>query len=212
MRVGVIYSLNDPKNNEIRYIGQTICDPRDRLSQHKYQWTRPRKSTEGLTKVNSWIKNLFQNNLKPIMNIIESNIAESELDTREIYYIKYYRDLNYRLCNHTDGGKSKRGFKTKEESKIKRKNTILNSKTYKDSFIKISIHHKENYENSYLKEYNLKHQRKVRIFKEDNSFSKNFETLEEAAKYLNLKGGESISRCCTGKYNYIKKEYKAEFI
>jgi hypothetical protein len=95
-RVGTIYSLICPITNEVRYIGQTKCNVHKRFDQHKYQWTRCKNK---LSHLNAWIKSLCEKNLRPILNVIESNIDIKNLDSKEIAYIKLFRDRGVDLTN-----------------------------------------------------------------------------------------------------------------
>ena len=81
-KIGYIYCLKDPRTDEIRYVGQTINDPKKRMAQHIHQ---EKRTTGKLTHVNSWIRNLKQSNLCPIMEILEECVVE-ELNNKEIYF------------------------------------------------------------------------------------------------------------------------------
>jgi hypothetical protein len=125
VRLGYIYTLSDPRTQEIRYVGQTINSPSKRLSQHIHQESRV---VGKLTHVNSWIRNLKQNNFKPILAVVEECPIE-ELNSREIYYISEYKQV-HNLCNHSLGGQGRGGCKFTKESVEKRNKTILTSEKW----------------------------------------------------------------------------------
>jgi group I intron endonuclease len=135
MKTGCIYCLIDPKTNLVRYVGQTIVNPIDRYNHHIYQWKR---SIGKITHINSWIKTLDSQNLKPILEIIEDNINEDMLDLREISYIKLFKLVGANLCNHNEGGHGNRGFKHSIESKLKRLETLKTSTLWKEKHIRHS--------------------------------------------------------------------------
>ena len=94
---GSIYSLIDPRDNKIKYIGQTRFKISKRYSEHL------RNSTYAATnnyKVYRWINDLKSENLLPRIELIE-NVDFADLDKREMYWISIYsKELN----NMTVGG------------------------------------------------------------------------------------------------------------
>lgn len=134
MRKGLIYTLIDPRTNLVRYVGQTVSKPNYRYAQHIFQWKR---CPDKMTHVNSWIKNLYDLGLKPIMEIIEQCV-ESELDNKEIQVIKYFKALGANLCNHSHGGKGVRGVRPTKESSSKRLETLKTSTAWKERHIRHS--------------------------------------------------------------------------
>ena len=98
MRQYKIYALTCPTTNEIRYIGQTYKELRKRLVEH----CNPSKLVKNTHK-NNWIKSLLVKKLKP--NIIELDITTSEeVNRKEIFYIKKFKEDGYKLTNGTNGG------------------------------------------------------------------------------------------------------------
>lgn len=130
---GRIYALIDPRDNLVKYIGKTKTIGNKRYNQHLVDWKRR------TSKSCSWIKHLLSINLKPIEEIIEENISEQELNSKEIKYIALFKACGANLKNHTIGGEGHNGQKMSEKSKIKRKETNKNS-------IKMVQKHKEHSE------------------------------------------------------------------
>lgn len=97
-----IYTLLNPLNNEVFYVGYTN-NPTRRLNEHiKYKYNQYKDSV---------IDKILSSELKPILIIIDEceyffnqkqNMFEHE--RLEIYYIKKYRDDGIALTNMTDGG------------------------------------------------------------------------------------------------------------
>jgi hypothetical protein len=97
-KVVYIYSLKDPRDYQIKYIGKTI-DIERRRKEHN-QIHRNKKS-----KKNSWIIHLIENGMQPIMEILEE-CEEPNWIEREMYWIQYYKELGFDLKNMTLGGES----------------------------------------------------------------------------------------------------------
>lgn len=90
-----IYILIDPRDNRIRYVGQTS---NIKLRYQKHCKRQQQKNHRG-----NWLSLLHSLDLKPIMEVIEE-CSESVWADRETYWIKYYRELGCDLVNATDGG------------------------------------------------------------------------------------------------------------
>lgn len=90
-----IYTLKDPINNGIRYVGQTNNLKR-RLARHI---TNSKNLTDN-RHISNWIRSL--NNLI-IMDVIEvcDYLVRNE---REKYWINYYKEKGFNLCNSSNGG------------------------------------------------------------------------------------------------------------
>lgn len=129
-----IYGLKLKDSNDIRYIGLTSRDLEDRFKEH-LTITINYKYKNGY-----WIKK-YKDNIEIVL--IEDNIKSFEnVCLKEIFYIKYYRELGFELNNLTHGGEgmrateetrkkiseSQKGKKISEECKEKIKNTLSGRK------------------------------------------------------------------------------------
>lgn len=103
-----IYLLKCPITQEVRYVGKTIKSLNRRLSDHLWAKNKSHKT--------SWIISLTKQNLKPLIELIEI-VEETVWQEREIYWIKFYKDLGANLCNHTIGGEGQHGAKRSNETK-----------------------------------------------------------------------------------------------
>jgi hypothetical protein len=112
---GYIYSLIDPRDNNIKYIGQTKFSLNKRYLEHlrnsKYYPTKKHN-------VYCWINELKNNNLLPIIKKIETVNTEL-LNEREKYWVAYY---NKQLKNMTKGGDGISYIEKRSFSKEHRKN------------------------------------------------------------------------------------------
>lgn len=107
-----VYILREAGNPEIRYVGITSKSLSSRLYKHLKQ-ERHRNAYKG-----RWIDQVLSKGgeieIIPIVNNVESDIAES----LEIFYIKRFRQLGFRLTNLTDGGeRGTLGYRHTEEWK-----------------------------------------------------------------------------------------------
>ena len=91
-----IYTLSDPRDSQIRYVGK--ADNLDsRLYRHIY-YAGKEKSHKA-----NWIKGLKDSGLKPIMEILEE-IPESDWGKAECYWIDQMRAWGFNLVNDAPGG------------------------------------------------------------------------------------------------------------
>lgn len=81
-----IYTLSDPRNGEVRYVGMSK-DPMKRFQMHKQ---KPFLDRQYLKK-SAWLKDLKSNNLQPKLEVIEE-VEGNQSDThlREMHWIGYY--------------------------------------------------------------------------------------------------------------------------
>lgn len=96
METVYIYTLSDPRNNLVRYVGKTK-NPMMRLKNHMN-----RKHNEKSHKTN-WIETLKRNKLKPIFEIIDE-VPVNEWKYWEKFWIQMMHNWGFNLVNHTCGG------------------------------------------------------------------------------------------------------------
>lgn len=83
-----IYQLVDPRTNAIRYVGLSK-DTQKRYKQH----IDPHKAT-------GWIKELLEQGIEPLLEIVEDNIsALASAQEREKYWICHYTEHGHSLEN-----------------------------------------------------------------------------------------------------------------
>jgi len=90
-----IYALIDPRDERVRYVGQTV-NPARRFRSHLAD-----KSVS--TPKRDWLDELLLLGLMPIMEVVEE-CQKGTVDEKEVYWIAYYRNLNTDLLNVLDGG------------------------------------------------------------------------------------------------------------
>lgn len=108
LRQNIIYGLVDPRDNCVKYVGQTAVNLRSRFYQHLKAAFRVRKSDGKYScnnRVQRWIRKLSAQNLTPEPTILEEVASAFDLNDAEIKWVKYYRfQKNIDLVNETSGG------------------------------------------------------------------------------------------------------------
>lgn len=122
-----IYELIDPRTDETRYIGESKKGVK-RLYGHL------KESLHGITYKCNWIKELKNEKLIPIINIIDQT-TEDKIGDLETFYINLYKSWGFKLTNIAPGGH-------RPSSRLGKKNTpehnanILFGKTLEGKKIK----------------------------------------------------------------------------
>lgn len=106
-----IYSLADPRTEEIRYVGVTKDRLKQRLKEH---WAEFRRRS---TPKAQWLTELRAQELKPICSVLEEGVGP--WITAEQKWIAHYRQLGCKLTNSTIGGQGHTGYRHTEESRIR---------------------------------------------------------------------------------------------
>jgi group I intron endonuclease len=121
-----IYKLLDPRGEDnVKYIGQTIYTLKKRLGEHL--------RANGNSERQIWIRSLLSEGITPIIEHIETVPVGGKWWEREKYWIKWYRDMGYKLVNSTDGGEGMPGYITKKETKEKQRRAKLGTKRTAES-------------------------------------------------------------------------------
>ena len=144
-----IYKIINP-NGKI-YIGQSI-HLKKRESRYRNGYCKSQTMIYRSIIKYGWNTHKFE-----ILEYLSENATQKELDDREIYYIKFYKDSGYKMLNLRDGGKEGRHsiesiekmLKTRgiwhhtEESKLKIRNSQLGKWHHtEETKLKISIQQK----------------------------------------------------------------------
>lgn len=111
VRRWVIYTLEDPLSEEVRYVGWTF-DIHTRYRTHLSGKERPH------THRARWIAKLLRQSLKPRWAEIESGVGEGWAEAEQ-RWIAHYRACGCRLTNATEGGEGVPGLKMSAETRAK---------------------------------------------------------------------------------------------
>ena len=109
MRTWEIYTLSDPRTQQVRYVGVTFRG-RQRYNEHL-----SRAVTGGRTHRDCWIRSLIAAGVRPSYQVIEQGQGEGWQDA-ERRWIASYRQ-NSDLVNHTDGGDGTPGYVPSPETR-----------------------------------------------------------------------------------------------
>lgn len=90
-----IYALCDPDTEEIRYVGQTACNPDRRIHAHIRLCAR---GIEKNAAKSAWINSLLVNRKNPSIAILEQ-CDPKDANEREQWWIKFHADLGAKLTN-----------------------------------------------------------------------------------------------------------------
>jgi len=108
-RTWEVYTLSDPRTNQVRYVGVTFRG-RKRFNEHM-----SRAATGGRTHRDCWIRSLLRLDLRPTYQIVEIGQG-SDWPEVERRWIAHYRQFA-KLVNLTDGGEGTPGYAMTEEAK-----------------------------------------------------------------------------------------------
>lgn len=106
----IIYSLTDPRNNQIRYVGKTNF-PKKRFNNHIYNRHVPSPFSE-------WVKELHSKKLIPVFEELQE-VEESEWQFWEQYWIAQTKAWGFTLFNKAIGGRGCVGYRHTPEEKEK---------------------------------------------------------------------------------------------
>lgn len=87
-----VYTLSDPRTNEVRYVGCTL-DVKRRFNDHM-------RNQEGNSRKRAWIDELKAQGLQPVLFVLEDELKEAEAFNHEAYWIVQYRDHGASLLNY----------------------------------------------------------------------------------------------------------------
>jgi hypothetical protein len=116
LKIHSLYVLRDPRTNVIRYVGQTSRKPKARLVQH---YTDNRDSLKNRKRFRSgnWIKQLRDEGLRPVMQVVFQTTEPEYIDRLEIAAIRGLRRRGFDLTNQAAGGAKNRGWNHTEQYK-----------------------------------------------------------------------------------------------
>jgi hypothetical protein len=116
MNTKFIYTLSDPANGLVRYIGKTN-NIKNRLKRHLSN-----NHLSDSTKKNNWIISLLRNHQLPIIEVVDE-VTSEEINFYEIFYISLFKSWGFDLLNGTNGGDGFdwSGKKHNDHSKLKNK-------------------------------------------------------------------------------------------
>jgi hypothetical protein len=113
----IIYTINDPLTNEVKYIGKTKQPIKIRLEQHI------RASKRYNHKMSTWLKSLIDKNLYPIIEEIDISDSDLYANILETMYIGLFTSWGFDLKNMTTGGDGQVNMRKEVKDKISKTRT-----------------------------------------------------------------------------------------
>ena len=98
-----IYTMADPRNGEVRYVGVTHI-ARKRFNRHIAEARRGLR-----THRHDWIRSLLKCDLIPAYSVIEQGLGDRWAEA-ECRWIEHYRQIGFDLTNLTSGGEGTHGY------------------------------------------------------------------------------------------------------
>jgi group I intron endonuclease len=129
----IIYVYISPVNNEIFYVGKSIQGFKraNNIFAHKCHC----RNTINL------LKRLGYRPIIKILQFFDDNLSLKDLNEAEKYWISYFRSINCKLTNLTDGGEGSKGYKHTIEAR-----KIMSMKASRSKGFKGHKHTKESLE------------------------------------------------------------------
>lgn len=124
-----IYTLSDPRTDEVRYVGKSN-DPVSRLKSHMSQ----AKTHKGW-----WIKNLVKSGFMPVMDVIDE-VPDSEWAFWEQHWIQVFSGWGFSLTNGDAGGLGTGRSTPELKAKISK---TLSGRTYPERWRRVAGYTKD---------------------------------------------------------------------
>ena len=110
----IIYTLKNPRTNEVRYVGWTSRTANRRMNQHIQDAVIRAKCHR-----TKWILSLLSVGIRPVMEVVESGSGEGWAEAERLW-IASFRANGARLVNATEGGEGTLGYVMKPEDVARR--------------------------------------------------------------------------------------------
>lgn len=194
-----IYGLVDPRDGQLRYVGQTSTGM-TRVKAHGM----PSRYTKYRTRCDIWIRTLHSLGLKYEAIVLEGVCDLGALDEAEVFWIAYLRFVGCNLLNHTDGGGGIRGLRHTDATKAKMAASNRGKKRTKETCENISIALRGKRRAPRPAEWRLTQSKRRggRPFVDNKGHT--FQTLGEAARHWNMNKGDVV-RVLKGRASHYKQ-------
>lgn len=112
MNYVTIYSLSNPADGIVRYVGRTKGELSTRLTQHCSEARTLRRKN----KRTCWIKSILKTGKRPEIKEVDT-VHENEASFFEKHFIKLFKSFGAILVNDTEGGEGVKGRKMTAENR-----------------------------------------------------------------------------------------------
>jgi len=152
-----IYGLVDPRDGQLRYVGQTVRPIIVRYKQHLVKAKTNRAHRD------CWITSLLNLGLKPNWVVFQELDSKDILDQAEIFWIAYFRAMGCKLTNCNDGGRSNSGWTPSAETRAKMSLASKGKKKSATTRAKMSLAQLGNKKGGLRKNFKLSEETKQKI-------------------------------------------------
>lgn len=203
MKKTIVYTLEDPRDNSIRYIGITSSLLSTRLSHHC-------TVLKGFNYKINWIKKLKKLNLKPIIKELDACNSFEEALYFERYWIKQFKCWGFTLVNSTEGGEGALGYKHTQASLEKMKELLV-KRPKKPVKIRMSKDEKAAYISKKLSKPLLE-------YNSNGEFIKEWSSQLEASRYYKVRPStighalKDLNRMCNNSFWRRKENANIEMM
>lgn len=174
-----IYSLSDPKDGLIKYVGKTSQKLNKRLFCHISE------SKKRNDKKSNWISSLSKQNLKPIIEILDE-VPENQWEFWEKYWIAQLSAWGLNLKNGNEGGKGQSSIFMKNNNPMsKKENRQKISQSLKGNQYAKGFKHTNETKIKVSTSSTVKKKVKVTFLNSNNS--QIFESVTKCADFLNIR-------------------------
>lgn len=204
-----IYTLSDPRNNEIRYVGKTKQKLNNRLSSHLSEIKRGNKNHRC-----NWIRKLLKEDIKPKIDILDI-VPECEWKFWETYWISQMKQWGLHLVNGSNGGEGGDNL-NKEQIEELRKRMIENNPMFISEVVEkcskrmtkwLKIKWKDpSYRNKMI-EISKKGCKPVIQYSINGKFIKEYKSITDAAKILGITPSSIYGLCRGNKWRKTAHGY-----
>lgn len=136
-----IYVLKDPKNNEIRYVGQTN-DLKRRYNSHLSRCLRE-YDCEYFTHKSRWLRTILLNGFKPIIEVLETCESLEKSNEREKYWIDKMSQDGLKLTNSHSTDVTEFSKITKQKMSNARKGKTLEEIVGEEKAVELKLYYSE---------------------------------------------------------------------
>lgn len=188
-----IYTLSDPRDMQLRYVGITTKKLKYRLHQHIKKAENSKYTYHSLM----WIRKLLKENITPVIELVEICNEENWKET-EIYWIAQFKTWGFKLTNSVEGGRGNLNPSNETRKRMSKAQLDLPIEIKKK---RMAAARKANVGRKHSTETMLKlieaNSISVDQYTLDGIFVKTYSSITIAAKILNT-SISTISACCLG--------------
>lgn len=188
-----VYYIIDPRTSKIRYVGKTVKKLESRLAEHLQD------SKRSDCRISRLLRKIVASGYTPIIKPLYCTFDHDRVLQKEKHFIRKFKSKGIDLCNHTEGGDGRTGFKHTERVRSLISEALKGKK-------KTETHIQKMRENFSIPLY---------LYDEEGKYEKTFSSSKEAGRELGCHPGTVLSAsrrngtCCGGR---LVRHFKVETV